>query len=100
MKNDKALLGLIGGIAAGAILGILFAPDKGTATRKKIKNKSADYADDLKVKFDSAIDTVSKKYDELKAESQDLYAQGKAKFDTTTKDVVNEIQKEVQNFKA
>jgi gas vesicle protein len=34
MKTDKVILGVLGGIAAGAILGILFAPEKGERTEK------------------------------------------------------------------
>lgn len=36
--NEKLLLGLIAGAAAGATIAILFAPDKGSATREKIMN--------------------------------------------------------------
>ena len=61
MKTDKVILGVLGGLAAGAIMGILFAPDKGEKTRKKIKRKSNDYADDLKDKYETALDTISKK---------------------------------------
>jgi gas vesicle protein len=28
MKTDKVILGVLGGLAAGAIMGILFAPEK------------------------------------------------------------------------
>jgi gas vesicle protein len=38
MKTDKVILGVLGGIAAGAILGILFAPEKGR-NKKKLKIK-------------------------------------------------------------
>ena len=40
MKQGQIVLGVLAGIAAGAVLGILFAPDKGTITRKKILCKS------------------------------------------------------------
>ena len=36
MESSKVVLGVIGGVAVGALLGVLFAPDKGSKTRKKI----------------------------------------------------------------
>lgn len=36
MKNGKFLAGIIAGLGTGAILGILFAPEKGSKTRKRI----------------------------------------------------------------
>jgi len=100
MKTDKVILGLLGGIAAGAILGVLFAPDKGTATRKKIKDKSTDYSEDLKGKIDTVMETISKKYEDLKSEGQDLYAKGKSKVENAKKDIQSEVHKEAQNLNA
>lgn len=40
-SGSNAVLGFLAGAAAGAIAGVLFAPEKGTKTRKKIK-KNAD----------------------------------------------------------
>lgn len=41
MKNGKFLAGVIAGMGAGTLLGILFAPAKGSQTRKKIMGKCA-----------------------------------------------------------
>ena len=62
MKNNQVILGVLGGLAAGALLGILFAPHKGSKTRKMILNKGEDYAGELKNKFDSLYDNVTNQY--------------------------------------
>ena len=36
MKNMNLMYAFLGGAAAGALIGILFAPDKGTDTRAQI----------------------------------------------------------------
>jgi gas vesicle protein len=47
MSTGKVLLGVLAGITAGALLGILFAPEKGCETRKKIANSGKSLVDDL-----------------------------------------------------
>ncbi len=69
MSLGKVLLGVLAGVAAGALLGVLFAPDKGTATRKKILRKGDDYADALKEKFNEYMETISDKLDDVKDEN-------------------------------
>jgi gas vesicle protein len=86
MKIDKVILGVLGGLAAGAILGILFAPEKGERTRKKIKNKGIDYADELKYQYDETTNNLSKKYNSLKREGKSLIKEGKSKFESLKDD--------------
>lgn len=50
-SNSKLLLGLLGGVAIGAVLGLLFAPDKGSETRRKIVDTAKDYGEKTKKKF-------------------------------------------------
>ena len=81
MKVNKIALGVLGGIAAGAVAGILFAPAKGTETRKKILQKGNDYAGDLKDKFENLSGTLKSNYDKIVHNGKDLVAEGKSKFD-------------------
>lgn len=60
MSVRNVLLGALAGVAVGATLGVLFAPDKGAATRKKISRKSYDYVEDLEYKFNQFVGSITK----------------------------------------
>lgn len=81
MNNGKILLGILAGVAAGATLGILFAPDSGVNTRKKIVRKGEDYAGNLKHQFNHLAESLSEEVDGFKDEINQLVASGKAKFE-------------------
>ncbi len=68
MSSGKVVLGVLAGFAAGALLGVLFAPDKGLVTRKKIMKKGEEYADSLKEKFDEFLDNINEKFEIFKEE--------------------------------
>lgn len=78
MSSGKILLGVIAGVAAGAALGILFAPDKGANTRKKIMRKGDEYADELGDKFNEFIEGFTRKFEEIKKEAQNISKNGNA----------------------
>lgn len=81
MKANKIALGLLGGIATGAVLGILFAPAKGAETRQKIQQKGTNYADDLKDKFENLSGAVKNKYNKIISNGKDLITEKNTKFD-------------------
>jgi gas vesicle protein len=66
MSSGKLITGLLVGITAGAVLGILFAPKRGKTTRKRITRMGEDFTDSLKSKFNEVMETVSEKIEKVK----------------------------------
>ncbi len=58
-NKSKIIVGIAAGLAAGAILGVLFAPDRGAKTRKKLKKKGKQMSDDLKEIFDKGKEKLN-----------------------------------------
>ncbi|AYN03093.1 MULTISPECIES: YtxH domain-containing protein [unclassified Flavobacterium] len=85
MKTSNTILGIIGAAAAGALLGVLFAPDKGSKTRQKIADKSKDYKDEIKGKLENIASTIS-------TNGKDLMNQGKAKYNNAKAEVSDGIE--------
>jgi gas vesicle protein len=72
MSTNKIVLGVLGGVAVGALAGILFATAKGTKTRKRIMKKGNDYTKDLKNKFEDLYNNVSTKYDSVVEQAKEF----------------------------
>ena len=72
MRPQKIIIGVQAGLAAGALIGILFDPDKGSVVRGTISKKGEDYLDSIKSTFNSFVDGVAGKFDKVKEEAADI----------------------------
>ena len=79
-STRNSLIALLAGAAVGLGLGILFAPDKGSKTREKIKdgfddlkinvnNKLADYEEDVREKFSKTKGNLKDTVNDLLSDS-------------------------------
>ena len=87
MSSGKVAVGVLAGLAVGAIAGILFAPEKGSKTRKNLVDKGEDYLDDMKDKFDVFLETITEKFENTHEEAENLLAKGKAKYEQARKEL-------------
>ena len=79
MISEKVILGIVAGAAVGAVLGVLFAPAKGSVTRKRIARRGTDCAEDVKEKLNEYTDAMIEEYDTIKEGAMDLVNRGKEK---------------------
>lgn len=81
MSTGKTMLGVLAGFAAGALVGVLLAPEKGSETRKKIAKMGEDYAGDLTDKFNELRDTINEKLGNVEDNAMKMVEKGKSKID-------------------
>lgn len=92
-SSTNALLGFIAGATAGAALGVLFAPDKGTKTRKKIKNQAEKIGEDVKDSLSSKIDDLNDYVGEFVKEAKTRFSNLEEKVKKEAKDVKEKATK-------
>lgn len=93
MKSDKIILGLLAGVAVGALAGILLAPDKGSVTRKNISKRSTGYADKLEALFNDFVEDCSAKLGLMKHDPAAMPGNGKTKQDDLSMDISSDVKK-------
>jgi gas vesicle protein len=109
-KNSSTIIGILAGTAIGATLGVLFAPDKGSATRKRIadeanlqKERLANTAGDIKDRViseathikDKVTTTVGAKKQTLEEQVDSLVSDASYKSD----DVITKLELKLKQLK-
>lgn len=91
MSSSKVLVGFLAGAAVGALAGVLMAPDKGSATRKKIIGKAGDITDSVKNKFGDFIDGLKESYSGVKEDAETFGEKASAKLSSTKNEIKNAL---------
>jgi len=95
-KNKKGFLwGILTGLAAGATLGVLFAPDKGEETRKKLKAQSSK----LKKEAEEALEELGETIEPWVEEVQEKIEPVLEEIDEATGPVQEKARRVVESTK-
>lgn len=81
-RNSGIVLGLLAGAAIGSLLGVLFAPEKGCETRKRVRRKAEELLDEASEQYELLSEKAKKGVDTLKNEYE-KYKEKKSAYTTT-----------------
>jgi len=72
--TSKIVLGIVGAAAAGVVIGLLIAPEKGEEMRRRVKKTAGEWADNLSNLFVGAkehVDEMATKVRQAKNETEE-----------------------------
>ncbi len=81
------IAGLVVGGAVGALAGLLFAPETGEETRKKLGDKSKELADDFYDKFDDFKESMTDVLEDVKEGAAETFESVKKSTNAMVEDV-------------
>ena len=101
MSNNagSTLVAILAGVVVGAGVGILFAPDKGSKTRKKVKEGFDEAKNELNHKFDKVSSQLSQKLTTAKFDLEDTYQDLVSNMSHKTEDVISFLESKLADLK-
>jgi len=89
--TGKLIVGILAGLAAGAALALLFAPDSGSNSRKMIVRKGNEYLDEAGEKYDELIESLACAFEKAKTNAYTAANEVGAKANTYKNSVVKTV---------
>jgi len=89
MKMPNILIGIFAGAVVGAVIGVIFAPQIGAVTRKKIIDAADDFSRDMQETIANNIKTFSSRFGNANVDASGLVDNGKSKSENGYKKFQN-----------
>ncbi|MBP6671637.1 MAG: YtxH domain-containing protein [Bacteroidetes bacterium] len=84
MDTKKIMVGVAAGIVAGVVVGILFAPAKGSVTRRRLNRKGNGVIEDANDSFVDFSEALSDGFESIKKSADDMMEKGRNKLSTAS----------------
>jgi gas vesicle protein len=78
-QNNDTLIGILAGTAIGALIGVLFAPEKGSVTRERLRSEAI-----------SAKESMEERLSELEEKVKETVANEKASLDEKMDSIISD----------
>ncbi|KAB5488875.1 MULTISPECIES: YtxH domain-containing protein [Flagellimonas] len=98
-NSGNVLVALLTGAVVGAGVGILYAPDKGQKTRKKIKNSAIKAKDDISASISNVKDELTKTADAKKAEFEAKLEDTLSNMSYKADDIIVALEKKLEDLR-
>lgn len=95
-KSGTNLLWFLAGAAIGAGVALLYAPQSGVETRRKIKDASGRVAEDIKEKYEKISDDARRSIEQVKANAEKAMGNVKNFFEGAKDNIKREIKEELE----
>ena len=99
-NSSSTILGILAGTAIGAIAGILFAPDKGSNTRKKLVEQADAVADNMAERATHLKDQIANTVIAGKMNLEDKVDALIAAASHKTEDIIKALQNKLKELEA
>ena len=98
-NNTDTLVAVLAGIAIGTGIGILYAPDKGATTRKKIKDGVDDVKKDIYHNIDVVSSGIGDNITAAKFDLEETYNDLVSNMSHKTEDIISFLEQKLADLK-
>lgn len=99
-KTGNTLIALVAGAAIGVAAGMLYAPDSGEKTRKKLKKKAKKAQKDLSLQAQKTYEEINQKASELKGTLDDRLESALSSASYKADDAIVSLERKLEQLRA
>lgn len=99
-KSENSLLALLAGAAIGVGFGILFAPDKGSKTREKLKDGFDDFKEEAKSKWNAIEEETKENFSKTKEDLKETLEELLSNSSYKAEEAISFLEEKLAELKA